>query len=625
MPVIARTLRGWLSVALAAAVVAVVFWATYLTAERMGLRALREATSHRMDIYSASLQAEMNRFEYLPHVVALNDQVVRLLRNPGDAVTRDAVNAYLQTINANAGASAMYVMNAQGLTLAASNWSLPGSFVNMNFAYRPYFQEATKGLTGRFYGIGAVSREPGYYFAHAVKTGDVVAGVVAVKLSLEKLDQAWSHDGERIAVADGNGVVFLSSEPNWKYRTLKSLSPETQRRLQLTRQYTEAGLLSPLGIKPHRLLDDGSAIVEIAAEPISQRGAGRTVQYLVHESRVLGTDWRLLMLSELTAVRASAVVSAALAALSCLLLALLAVYFSQRRRIIAQTVAARAALERVNDELEQKVAQRTEALSDANGKLQAEIGERKRAEEALRTALQDLVHTAKMAALGQMSAGITHELNQPLAALLTLSRNAIVFMKRGDLGLAEENLDMIARVTGHMGQITSQLKKFARKAPMELRPVTVATVATDALFLLNQNAKRNDVHVQQRFHPPQLQALCDANRLEQVLLNLLANAFDAVQDVAAPAVLLEAEVLDGWVNIAVHDNGLGIAHDVLPHMFEPFYSTKAQGAGLGLGLAISADIARDLGGVIRVGRSTVLGGALFTVQLKAVTLEMSHV
>lgn len=625
MPVIVRTLRGWLVVGTGVVVVAAIFWATYLVAERLSIRALREMTSHRMDIYSASLQAEMNRFEYLPHVVALNDQVVRLLRSPADAAARDAVNTYLQTINASAGASAVYVMDAQGLTLAASNWNVAGSFVNMNFAYRPYFQDAAKGLTGRFYGIGTVSREPGYYFAHAVKAGDTVTGVVAVKLSLEQLDQAWSHEGERIAVVDGNGVIFLSSEPNWKYRTLKSLSPETVRRLQLTRQYSEAGLLSPLGIKPYRQLDDGSAIVEIAAEPISHRGAGESVQYLVHESRVLGTDWRLLILSELTAARASAGVSAALAALSCLLLALLAVYFSQRRRIIAQTLAARAALERVNDELEQKVAQRTEALSDVNRHLQAEISERKRAEEALRTALHDLVHTAKMAALGQMSAGITHELNQPLSALLTLSRNAIVFMKRGELVLAEENLDMIARVTGHMGKITSQLKKFARKAPMELQPVLVATVVNDALFLLSQSDKRNDVQIEQRIHPPTLQALGDANRLEQVLLNLLANAFDAVQDVAAPAVLLQADLQDGWVTIAVHDNGPGVPADVLPHLFEPFYSTKAQGVGLGLGLAISADIVRDLGGAIRVSTSALLGGALFTVQLKAVEMELSSV
>ena len=621
----AKAVRRWLAIATGAAVVASVFWVSYAVAERLSIRALRETTTHRMDIYSASLQAEMNRFEYLPHVVALNDQVVRLLRNPTDLSVRNEVNVYLQTVNARAGASAVYVMDTQGLTLAASNWSQPASFVNMNFAYRPYFQDAAKGVPGRFYGIGTVSREPGYYFAQAVAAGDKLLGVVAVKLSLEKLDRSWGHEGERIAVADGNGVIFLSSEPSWKYRTLKSLSPETMGKLQATRQYSEAGLLSPLGIKQYRRLDDGSNIVEVAAEPTQAQRNGEAVQFLVHESRVLGTDWRLLILSELSAARTSATISAALAALTCLLLALLTVYFQQRRRNIAQTIAARAALERVNDELEQNVAQRTEALSDANHNLQAEIAERVRAEDALRAALHDLVHTAKMAALGQMSAGITHELNQPLAALRTLSSNAIVFMKRGDLNLAEENLDMIARVTGHMGKITSQLKKFARKAPMELRPVAVLAVVADALFLLSQSENRSGVQIDQRIRPLELQALCDGNRLEQVLLNLLANAFDAVQDAAAPVVLLEASREGDWVIIAIHDNGPGIRKDALPHMFEPFYSTKPQGIGLGLGLAISADIVRDLGGIIQVSTSAELGGALLTVQLKAVEMELAHV
>jgi two-component system, NtrC family, C4-dicarboxylate transport sensor histidine kinase DctB len=621
-PLIARTLRGRLAILPAAVVVAAVFWVTYLGAERRAIRALRETTTHRMDIYSASLQAELSRFEYLPGVVALNEQVVRLLRNPDDKATRDAVNAYLHVVNVGAEASAAYVMNAQGLTLAASNWNQAGSFVNMNFAYRPYFQDAAKTGSGRFYGIGTVSKEAGYYFAHAVSMGDALLGVVAVKLSLEKLDQAWGHDGERIAVADVNGVVFLSSEPTWKYRTLKGLSPETVGRLQSTRQYAEAGLMSPLGIQTLRQLDDGAAIVSIAAEPIAQRPRGETEQFLLHERRVLGTDWRLLVLSELTPARNSALVSSALAALTCLLLGLLAVYFSQRRRFVAQTLTARAALERLNDGLEQKVAQRTDALSDANRLLQAEIGERQRAEAALRSALEDLVHTAKMAALGQMSAGITHELNQPLAALSTLSGNAIVFMKRGELHRAEENLAMIARVTGHMGKITAQLKKFARKAPMLLRPVELAGVTADALFLLSQSDRRAAVKVDQHIEPPGLQALCDASRLEQVLLNLLTNAFDAVQEALQPAVLLQASLQDGWVTIAVHDNGTGIREEVLPHLFEPFYSTKAQGVGLGLGLAISADIVRDLGGQIRASNSPLLGGACFTVQLRAVPLAM---
>jgi two-component system C4-dicarboxylate transport sensor histidine kinase DctB len=616
-----RSRLAWLAgAALALAVVLV----TYSLAERANIRALREATTHRMDIYSASLLAEMNRFEYLPPVVALNEQVVHLLKSPDDEASHALVNRYLQTVNLRAGASAIYVMNLQGLTLASSNWNQPATFVNMNFAYRPYFQDAVRGFPGRFYGIGTVSREAGYYFAHAIASEGVTIGVVAVKLNLEKLDAAWGHEGEKIAVADGNGVIFLSSEANWKYRTLKTLSRETMGRLQATRQYSEAGLLSPLNIKREHLLDDGTAIVTIEPEPIEKRPSDTGPEFLVHENRILGTDWRLLVLSDLKPARASARNSAALAVLTCVLLAVLALFFQQRRRIVAQTVAARVALQRANDELEQKVAQRTEALSEANEALQVEVTERKRAEEALRAALEDLVHTAKMAALGQMSAGITHELNQPLAALRTLSANAIVFMNRGDLKEAEANLSIIVRVTEHMGKITAQLKKFARKSTPELRPVVVSAVANDALFLLRQSTRASTVDIELRIQPPALQALCDSNRLEQVLLNLLSNAIDAVEGVAHPKVLLHVWADSQWVCIAVHDNGAGIRPDVAARLFEPFFSTKDQGVGLGLGLAISASIVRDLGGTIRGAESEELGGAKFVVLLKAVAKELAY-
>jgi C4-dicarboxylate-specific signal transduction histidine kinase len=223
-----------------------------------------------------------------------------------------------------------------------------------------------------------------------------------------------------------------------------------------------------------------------------------------------------------------------------------------------------------------------------------------------------------------MSAGITHELNQPLAALRTLSSNAVVFMQRGDMAQAQGNLEMIARVTQHMGKITAQLRKFARKAPAELQPVVVASVIADAVLLLSQGGRKREITIEQRIEPAGVQALCDANRLEQVLLNLLANALDAVEERVDPRVLLEVEHDDEWVSLAVHDNGPGIAEAMRPRLFQPFQSTKAQGVGLGLGLAISADIVKDLGGSIRASTSAELGGACFTVLLKAAQMEVSH-
>lgn len=600
---------GLLALALVLAGVAV----AYRLGERTALKSVRAASAHRLDLYAASLQSELSRYEYLPPVLALNQDVIRLLRRPATPGLRDDINRYLETVGQHSGASAVYVMDTSGLTLAASNWRQPASFVNMNFSYRPYFQDAVRGLAGRFYGIGTVSREPGYYFSWAIRDGAELVGVAAVKVNLDKLDETWSHASEKILVADGNGVVFLSSEPEWKFRTLGHLSAETQGQLQATRQYSEAGELQPVGLSEARDLPHGGRAVRLGHEA----GGLLAPEYLVHDRKVPGTDWRLLVLSDLRPARSIAQTSATVTAFALAFLLVLAAYVKQRRRIMLDRLASREALQRAHDELELKVRARTEALSDANDALQSEIAERRRAEELLKATLDDLVQTGKMAVLGQMSAGITHELNQPLAALRTLSANTIVFLERGDQAQAESNLRTICHVTDHMGKITAQLKKFARKSGAQLDSVAIAPVVDDALSLLQQRMRNERVRLEREV-AGDLRAWCDGNRLEQVLVNLLANALDAVKDVPERVVRVTAGAHGDAVVLEVHDSGPGIAPEVLPRLFEPFFTTKDQGEGLGLGLAISAGIVRDFGGTLRPGRST-LGGAVFSIQLKAVT------
>lgn len=615
MALSARTRRGvlWL---LGLAIVLAGMAAAWSLAERAALRSLRSAGAHRLDLYAASLQSELSRYEYLPPVLALNQDVVRLLREPRSAALQAEVNRYLETVVQHAGASAVYVMDTSGLTLAASNWRQPASFVNMNFSYRPYFVDAVRGLAGRFYGIGTVSREPGYYFSWGIRdAAGAVVGVAAVKVNLDKLDAAWAHASEKILVADGNGVVFLSSEPGWKFRTLGPLSAETLGRLAQTRQYTEAGELQPIGLREGRALQGGGRALQLEDE----RAPGQllTPEFLVHSRQVPGTDWALIMLSDLRQARAAAQTSAIVAACALGFLLVLALYVQQRRRSLMDRLASREALQRAHDELELKVQQRTEALSDANVLLQSEVAERKRAEERLQATLEDLVQTGKMAVLGQMSAGITHELNQPLAALRTLSANTIVFLERGEQQQAVSNLRTICHVTDHMGKITAQLKKFARKSGARLDPVPLAGVLDDALSLLQQRLRSGKVQLEREV-PAGLVVLGEGNRLEQVLLNLLANALDAVKEAPERRIRVTAAGAGEWVMLEVHDSGPGIAPEGMPRLFEPFYTTKEQGEGLGLGLAISAGIVRDFGGTLRCARST-LGGAVFCVQLKAAT------
>jgi two-component system C4-dicarboxylate transport sensor histidine kinase DctB len=597
-------------------------WMAYAVAERNGVRSLHDATMHRLDIYVAGLQSKLSRYDYLPSLVALNEDVSRLLRQPSDPQLHRKVNLYLETAGRQADASAVYVIDARGITLAASNWNTSTSFVGNDYSYRPYFQDAIRRGAGKFYGIGTASHEPGYYFSYGIGEGDKVIGVVVVKVSLDKMDASWTRSAEKILVADGNGVIFLSSEPGWKFKTLERLPDATIEQLTRTRQYTEAGKLEPVGLRKKQQLPDGGIIVQTDAQqdPPQTFGHFLASEYLLQSRPVPGTDWKLVVLSNMQPTHALARNTATVTAFALGFLILSILYLRQRRRIVRQNLAARAALQKAHDELERKVTLRTEALSEANAHLQTEIAERRRAEEILKATLDDLVHTGKLAVLGQMSAGITHELNQPLAALRTLSANAIQFQERGQHEHVESNLRVICQLTDRMGKITAQLKKFARKAAIELQAVAIAPVIDDALVLLDQRLRSGSVQLQLQIASPDLKASCDENRLEQVIVNLLSNALDAMEGRSPRHLKIAAFPRGEWVVIEVHDNGAGIAEDVMPHVFEPFFTTKEQGAGLGLGLAISAGIVRDFGGTLRAGRSE-MGGAVFIMQLKAIREE----
>lgn len=594
----------------------------YLWGERTGVQALRQTMAHRLDVYAVGVHSELTRYDYLPGVLSLNKDVIALLQTPTDTVMLDRVNRYLHTVNRKAGSSDIYVMNMEGMTLAASNWNAATSFVGKNFSYRPYFTDALKGLPGRFYGIGTVSQAPGYYFSYGIYRDNAMVGVAALKVDLDKLDDAWLRADERVVVVDENGVVFLTSVPDWKFKSLAPLSARIQERLAATRQYHLAGEPGPIGLNEVQVLSDDASVVRVAQA--GSEGAAGFIDplYLAQSRPIPGTGWKLIVLSDMAPIRARARISAISVAFALAFLGVSALYVRQRRRAIAQNVAAKEALQRAHDELERKVALRTGDLSNANLHLQTEIAERKRAEVVLKAAMEELVQAGKMAALGQMSAGVTHELNQPLAALRTLSDNAIVLLQRGQTLDVEANLQLISDLITRMGKITGQLKKFARKSPADLRPTSVSTVIADAVFLMGQRFREARADLDTSDVPPDMHAYCDANRLEQVFINLFGNALDSMAQSEHRVMTVSARQDGAVVRIAVRDHGTGIAPDHLPRLFEPFFTTKEQGAGLGLGLAISAGIVREFGGSLKA-RNHPDGGAEFVIQLRSATIEES--
>ena len=583
-----------LAVALAAA--CAITWSIVRT---RAIDQLHEAAAARAGRTTATLQAALERYESLPYLVSTHPLVQDALAAPGDAAAAQA-NHYLEDVTRRAQAAVTYIITTDGLCIASSNWREPGSFTGTHYNFRPYFVDAIAGRTGHFFGIGTRSHEPGYYISQPVRRDGKQVGVVVVKIDL-----SWFPSGdasEPLVVTDEHGVIFLSSVPAWKYHAVRPLSANEQRAIRDTQQYAEEPL-TPLPLVPVRSLGPGTQLVRL--------GRGHLAPLFVQTTRQLNEPgWQLMTLSPLDDVDARARAAAMAVGFAFVAAALLAFYWRLRRARVREMEHGRALLQKAYAELNQRVAERTADLSTANARLTSEVAERTRAEAELRAAQDELVQASKLAALGQMAAGITHELNQPLAALRTFSDNTRVLLERGELAAARDNLEAIGALTERMGRITNQLKLFVgRRRPRNAR-TPVAPALRNALAMLRGKLAGIALEVV-RIAPDgarepfdlgtedtSLAVRCDDLRVEQVLINLVSNAIDAVAHTSAPRIVIEIDAQPDAIAIAICDNGPGVAPDVLPRLFEPFFTTTEMGQGLGLGLAISSSIARDAGGTL---------------------------
>ena len=607
---------------------------------RGGIDTLRRNAAVRVDRTTNALKSTLERYESLPYLLAEHPFVQDVLVSPTTPNVERA-NRYLEDLNVHARATATYIIQTDGLCVAASNWHEPDSFVGAGYQFRPYFVDAVKGGVGRFFGIGTISHDPGYYISQPVRRDGKIVGVAVVKLNLEWFQGVDA--AEPLIVTDDHGVIFLSSVPAWKYHTVRPLSGAVADSIYQTRQYAQQEI-PPLPVTIERTLEGDAQIVRV--------GGGRYAPRYLASRRAIGEpDWQLITMASVAPVDADARNAAIVTGFGYITLCLLAFYWRMRRARVREMMRSRELLQRAYAELNQRVAERTADLSQANDQLKKEVSERTRAEQELRAAHDELIQASKLAALGQMAAGITHELNQPLAALRGFSDNTRVLLERGDQASARENLEAIAALTERMGKITNQLKLFVGRARPRSARAPLARALRNVLALLQKRLQGVDVtltvveneagaqtQTRTRFDPsdehPELIANCDDLRLEQVLINLLGNALDATGDLGEgnlaagrpsvtatlPRIEIEIEAAAATLSISVHDNGPGIPDDVLPRLFEPFFTTKEMGQGLGLGLAISSSIARDAGGSL-VARNAPDGGALFVLTLRRARVQ----
>ncbi len=595
---------------------------TYRASERAGLHQMRAEASHQLDILASAIDSEVTRHASIPSAVELNPDVLALLRAPAERqdTLQPAANRFLQQLNDHLGGPAIFVLDTRGQVLASSDWIFSDNLLGSDVSYMPFFRSAVSGTPARHYAVDKVRHEPGYFFALPIRDEQQewkVIGVAVVKSSLREIERRWLGQEAPALIVDSNGIVLLASPPEWRYATL-----QTQSRVVLEQVSREQFAGQTVGAVSLDIALDGADEGVVVRLPKHLRDDMNPLPgarpYLALSRNLPGTAWRIVVFSDLRPVAVQAATHAALAtaAIGCLLLGLL--YLNQRRRLARGREEARAMLEKANQELERNVAARTADLSEAVTRLKSEVAERQRAEQTLRAAQDELVQAAKLAVLGQMATGITHELSQPLGAIRTLSANAVEFMHRGDLATAEKNLGIVGQLSEQMGGIITPLKTFARKSPAVPAAVDVAQAVDSALFLFEQRLRKQSVAVDRQIGANFWIAWCDRNRLQQVLVNLIGNAIDAMADEPERRLTFSAErASSGQVALAVSDTGAGFTEAALEHLFEPFFTTKQPGEGLGLGLTISRDILRDFGGDLLAGPAPG-GGARFVILLPPV-------
>lgn len=562
--------------------------AAYAYRLQAGLDELSIHAGQRLALASASLNAELQRFESLPVALALHPSLRALLARPADAAGVAATNVLLADIAARTGAAQLYVMAPSGETLAANNWQTPGSLVGQNYAFRPYFQDALAGRAGMFFAVGATTGIPGFFIAHPVRAEGHVAGVAAVKVELAPLEATWAASGEALMVVDRHGVVALSSDPAWKFGTLTPLSGESRRELAQTRQYYSAALepLTMRWIDAQRVLLDGH-------------------EYVVQERSLTWGDWRMLMLADVAPVRAAARGWALATGLALCVLGVGALYWRQRARRLRERLAAQVTLERT-------VAERTADLARSNQQLLREIDERGAAEHKLRGAQQALIEANRLAALGQMAAGVVHELNQPLSAIRGFAGNGLTFLERGQSLPVKDNLQQIIGLVERMARLTAQLKVFASRQSSSLqRQAAGPTRASEAIATVANwfAARLARAGVRLEVTADAVDLPLEAQALEQILSNLIGNALDALAERGAGTITVRACRLGGARVLEVEDDGPGIPEAVRERITQPFFTTKPLGQGLGLGLPIVIDLVEAAGGGFEIGPGAA-GGTL---------------
>ena len=553
----------------------------------------KEAARHRQNLetVSLSINATLSKYEELPLAIAKDARIHAALSQESQPAQIGAANQYLAEINQILGTDTIYIMNRDGLTLASSNWDQPDSYVGDNYSFRPYFTGALQSGIGKFYGIGVASGKPGYYIACPVEIDGKTLGVITIKIRLSDIQSAIGEFNDYLLVTNEDGIVILSSEASQLYKATRLLNADALDRIKGSRQFSGQPL-SPFQFHGASLTIDDD----------NERKLLNGESYLVQSVPLGERGWDIVQISSTRETRTIALASSVAIgfAVGFLMISLLNWYYRR--------TAHREKLE-IFANIESQIQERTIELTE-------KIRDLEKAEAILKKTRDDAVQAGKLAVLGQMAAGVTHELSQPLSAIQLYAGNTKRLLESGNLPMAFENIDSINALVTRAGAILSELKTLYRNDETRVEPIALNTIIQNAVLVMNPFLRKANVRLNVLGLDDKV--MSSTGKLEQVFINLMSNSIDALADSSDGVIDVQCTRLGDNVVVRYADNGPGLSDAVAGKIFEPFFTTKPSGKGLGLGLAISKFIVDAIGGKIDC-RNLSSGGLEFTIVLRHVS------
>lgn len=542
---------------------------------------------------SQSLGATLRKYEELPLVVAQDPRIRMALTDSGKNLALNEANRYLETINQILGTETIYAMNEHGLTLVSSNWNKADSYVGDNYAFRPYFSDAIQKGTGRFFGIGVASGKPGYYIAYPIKKEERIIGVVTIKIAISEILNQAAEENSTLLVTNEDGIVILSTDNRYLYQSTQTLPVDVLERIVRTRQFAN---------QPLTRLDFHGASFSLQRDGLPQLLVGD--RYLAQAVPLGSHGWQIVQISDTDAARVNALALAAAISFGLAFVLITLLNFWNRRQ-------DRREKAKIYADIDRQIAVHTQSLTD-------KVSELEKAESVLRQTRDEAVQAGKMAVLGQMAAGITHELSQPLSAIQLYAGNTRKLIDAGRYDIAADNVTHINDLVARMGSILSELKSLYRNDPTQIEAVSLGQVIRNSLVVMNPFLEKSGIKLTLQVEDTKV--LATQGKLEQVFVNLISNAVDVLSQNPHGKICIDAQRTGSDVIVRLGDNGPGIAQEKLSLLFEPFFTTKPSGQGLGLGLAITRFIVDAIGGKISC-ENLPAGGLEFTIKLRAASAE----